>query len=153
MLSVRTLSVADAPAVARTLARIRELSDAPGAPLWTLEGVASELSVGFGFGAFAGASGADLAAFLLFRDAGLEREIMFLGTDPDWRRRGVMNELLDGFIAQSRGLGREVWLEVHRLNSGALGLYRKHGFQEVGRRHRYYADGDDAILMALRSRG
>ncbi|RYJ01809.1 MAG: ribosomal-protein-alanine acetyltransferase, partial [Acetobacteraceae bacterium] len=32
-------------------------------------------------------------------------------------------------------------------NAAALALYRAAGFEEVGRRRRYYADGDDALVM------
>jgi hypothetical protein len=43
--------------------------------------------------------------------------------------------------------GVEVTLEVKAHNSRAIGLYRKHGFVDVGLRRKYYADGSDALLM------
>jgi ribosomal-protein-alanine N-acetyltransferase len=40
-----------------------------------------------------------------------------------------------------------MFLEVAVGNVAALGLYRKHGFSQVGRRPRYYANGSDALVM------
>jgi ribosomal-protein-alanine N-acetyltransferase len=41
----------------------------------------------------------------------------------------------------------EAFLEVKASNKGAQRLYAKLGFEEVGRRRRYYSDGSDAVLM------
>jgi ribosomal-protein-alanine N-acetyltransferase len=39
-------------------------------------------------------------------------------------------------------------LEVRASNQSAIGLYLKHGFEEVGRRKNFYADPqEDAIIM------
>lgn len=43
--------------------------------------------------------------------------------------------------------GVEVVLEVKAHNTRAIGLYRRHGFADVGLRRKYYADGSDALLM------
>lgn len=41
-------------------------------------------------------------------------------------------------------------LEVRASNSVAQSLYRKYGFQVVGRRGRYYSDiNEDAVVMAV----
>ncbi|HUD75342.1 MAG TPA: ribosomal protein S18-alanine N-acetyltransferase [Terracidiphilus sp.] len=48
----------------------------------------------------------------------------------------------------------EVFLEVRASNQPALGLYRRLGFTETGRRVRYYHDPvEDAVLMRLRLEG
>jgi ribosomal-protein-alanine N-acetyltransferase len=39
-------------------------------------------------------------------------------------------------------------LEVKTHNSRAIRLYKRLGFQEVGRRPKFYACGADALLMA-----
>ena len=43
--------------------------------------------------------------------------------------------------------GAAATLEVRADNGGALALYARLGFDEVGRRRRYYPDGGDAVLM------
>ena len=63
---------------------------------------------------------------------------------------GVADALLEAFL----GFGREhlafLTLEVRASNDKAVALYRKHGFEEVGRRRDYYQDPkEDAILMTL----
>jgi ribosomal-protein-alanine N-acetyltransferase len=54
-------------------------------------------------------------------------------------------------LARSRGAER-VFLEVRPSNRGAIALYDQEGFNEIGRRPRYYParDGrEDAIVMAI----
>ena len=42
------------------------------------------------------------------------------------------------------------FLEVRASNLAAQAMYRKFGYEETGRRPRYYKDnGEDAILMTL----
>ncbi|WP_144876965.1 ribosomal protein S18-alanine N-acetyltransferase [Microbacterium sp. 1.5R] len=63
------------------------------------------------------------------------------------RGRALLRALLD--TAADRG-AREVFLEVRADNPGAEGLYRSEGFEEIGRRPRYYQPDDvDAIVMRL----
>jgi ribosomal-protein-alanine N-acetyltransferase len=62
--------------------------------------------------------------------------------------RWLLQELLDD--ARERGCS---WasLEVRENNDPALALYRRAGFEEIGRRKNYYeGDGEDALVMALR---
>lgn len=41
-------------------------------------------------------------------------------------------------------------MEVRAGNAAAIAMYQQHlGFATVGRRRAYYADGEDALLMAL----
>ena len=41
-----------------------------------------------------------------------------------------------------------MFLEVSTRNPAARGLYQQLGFQQVGRRKGYYADGSDALVMS-----
>ncbi|MFN2115594.1 MAG: ribosomal protein S18-alanine N-acetyltransferase [Anaerolineae bacterium] len=68
---------------------------------------------------------------------------------PEWRRHGVGRALLSRLVEEAARLGAvEVTLEVRETNGAARRLYSDHGFEEVGRRPRYYPDtGEDAILM------
>lgn len=81
-----------------------------------------------------------------------EAHIGTLAVHPDWRRRGVGEKLLTELLRQAQALGAQMaTLEVRAGNTGAQGLYRKHGFEEVGRRKRYYHDnGEDALLLTAK---
>ncbi len=68
-----------------------------------------------------------------------------------FQRRGIASELISALINRAKSSAVSViHLEVRESNLSARGLYRKHGFLEVGRRPRYYANPEeDAILYAL----
>jgi RimJ/RimL family protein N-acetyltransferase len=74
--------------------------------------------------------------------------------DAGWRGRGAGSALVLAAIEWSREHGlHKLCLEVFPTNTAALGLYRKFGFVEEGRRVRHYrrTSGElwDAIVMGL----
>lgn len=73
-----------------------------------------------------------------------EAEILTIAVDPAARRRGVGRALVEAALS---GTAR-AHLEVRADNAAARALYEGQGFEVVGRRARYYADGEDALLMA-----
>lgn len=82
---------------------------------------------------------------------GDEAHIVILATHPAWRRKGLAEALLRHIVAQIREIDvTQVTLEVRAGNIAAQQLYKKLGFEEVGRRKRYYRDnGEDALLLTL----
>lgn len=72
-----------------------------------------------------------------------ELYVLGVGVDPGWRRRGVATALVRECLARAS----VVHLEVRASNAAARCLYAGLGFDEVGLRARYYADGDDAVLL------
>ena len=75
-------------------------------------------------------------------------QILKVGTDPAWRRRGIARELLAHVAADARNLGAQtVSLEVRAGNEGAQALYKALGLTPVGTRPRYYSDREDALIM------
>ena len=78
-----------------------------------------------------------------------EAHISTIASDQAWRGRGLGELMLLAMIERSVELGAEmVTLEVRVSNTVAQNLYRKYGFEYVGRRPRYYRDNDeDADLM------
>jgi ribosomal protein S18 acetylase RimI-like enzyme len=57
-----------------------------------------------------------------------------VAVDPDLQGRGVATALVQAGLAAMRDLGvTEVRLEVRPWNRGALRLYEKTGWREVGR--------------------
>jgi ribosomal-protein-alanine N-acetyltransferase len=83
-----------------------------------------------------------------------EAEILSMGVSPLWQRVGLGTGLLEGLArAARRGEAKRIFLEVAEDNAPALGLYRKLGFVEIGRRKRYYERPDrepvDALTLVL----
>jgi ribosomal-protein-alanine N-acetyltransferase len=81
-----------------------------------------------------------------------EAHIATLAVHPNYRGQGLAKRLLLHALREAylEG-GRTALLEVREGNQAAQVMYQKFGFEEVGRRKRYYKDnGEDAILMKLR---
>ena len=80
-----------------------------------------------------------------------EVHIATLATHPEFRRRGIAKQLLVEALENAYTEGaRAAFLEVRAGNVSAGRMYQKFGFEEVGRRERYYKDNnEDAILMTL----
>ena len=77
-----------------------------------------------------------------------EVHILNIAVQPDCCRRGIGRALLGQTLAQARQTGaHRANLEVRRSNRAAIGVYRKFGFETVSVRHKYYADGEDGLLM------
>jgi len=82
-----------------------------------------------------------------------EAHVLNICIDPLAQSRGLGRQLLRALVqlAADRGAQR-VFLEVRPSNAPALALYHSEGFNEIGRRPRYYpaAQGrEDAVVMAI----
>ena len=94
---------------------------------------------------------AAVVGFVVASLIGEEAELESIAVAAEAQRRGIGGQLLDHLLVELRsGSATRVNLEVRASNGLALGLYRRHGFGETGRRIGYYADPvEDAVLMAL----
>lgn len=82
--------------------------------------------------------------------AGDDYEIRKIGVLPEHRRFGVAKQLLNSASDLAATLlmrNARCLIDVAANNTGALTFYARLGFKEIARRKRYYANGDDAILM------
>ena len=79
---------------------------------------------------------------------GEQAQVQLIGVAEMYRRCGRGGMILEDLISIAREKGvKHVFLEVRVSNSPALLLYLKHGFSGLYARSRYYADGEDAIVM------
>jgi len=80
-----------------------------------------------------------------------EAHVATIATHPDHRRQGIARKLLTYALRYMSKEGAVTsFLEVRESNHAAQEMYRKFGYEAVGRRKRYYKDTDeDAILMTL----
>lgn len=90
--------------------------------------------------------GGALLGFAIGWSVAGESEVMELAVHPEARRQGIGVALLRALIAEC-GEG-PTFLEVRASNAPAIALYEREGFQRVGVRRGYYADGEDALLMS-----
>jgi len=97
------------------------------------------------------AEGSDRAplGFVLARRFGDLLEIDLVGVRAEHRRAGIARSLLAGLVEEETEMGlAEARLELAASNDPARALYLGLGFMVVGRRTRYYPDGDDALLLS-----
>ena len=81
--------------------------------------------------------------------AGPVAELTDIAIDECHCRQGFGQHLLNEFLMAMRHRGvEEVQLEVRAVNGPAIRLYARSGFQQVGKRTGYYADGTDALLYS-----
>jgi ribosomal-protein-alanine N-acetyltransferase len=83
------------------------------------------------------------------RGAADEEELLLIAVHPDYRGRGIGHALLRRFIAdaEARGAVRQ-FLEM-RDGNPADSLYRRAGFEPIGRRRNYYRGAAKGPLDAI----
>ena len=92
----------------------------------------------------------DIVGFSGFWMMMQEAHIIAIGVRDGYRRLGIGEGLLIATIELAQIVNANiVTLEVRASNKTAQDLYKKHDFQVVGRRLKYYSsDGEDAIIMS-----
>jgi ribosomal-protein-alanine N-acetyltransferase len=147
---IEILTLRHLPELVEIMDQVYQRTSQPIGGVWTRDLLKQELGIGQGLGLRV--DGFGLAAFMLFRLYDKHREITVLATHPDRQRRGDMAFLLS-YALERRSPNEGIWLEVHAQNVAALALYGSLGFQQVGRRAKYYRDGGDAVLLTLTAVG
>ena len=83
-----------------------------------------------------------------------EAHILNVCIDPAEQGQGYGRRLLRALVSIAHGHGAQrIFLEVRPSNPHAIALYHDEGFNEIGRRPRYYpapnGAREDAIVMAM----
>ncbi len=93
-----------------------------------------------------------LVAYGIMSVAAGEAHLLNLCVDPDHHGQGLASRLLAHLMESARrGNAALLFLEVRPSNRAARELYRRRGFETIGRRKRYYPapDGrEDALVLA-----
>jgi len=78
-----------------------------------------------------------------------ETDMMNVAVAHDARRQGIAQKLIEALAEQLKVQGSHcLTLEVRASNAPAIGLYRKLGFIQVGRRPGYYRNPkEDALIL------
>ena len=98
------------------------------------------------FGAF---DGDVLAGYVCLEWVLDEGSLTDIATSPEQRKKGIAKALMQALLSEAEQRGLQfVTLEVRESNQPAINLYRSFGFDDVGKRPRYYKDPvEDALLM------
>ncbi len=94
----------------------------------------------------------DIVSYAIVMPVLDEAELLNIGVAADQQRKGWGQAMLQAVLnwAVTRGMQR-MFLEVRASNAPAIGLYRKVGYAEIGKRRGYYRNAqgsEDALLMA-----
>lgn len=77
-----------------------------------------------------------------------EASVHTIGVDPGYQGQGIGTALLRALLTRADEVRAPVFLEVRTDNDRAQELYRRHGFERIGLRKRYYhPSGADAYTM------
>ncbi len=118
----------------------------PEGEVWEAAAIAVQLALPGVFGLLDSRGGMVLA-----RVAADEAEILALAVVPAARRQGLGAALLAAAEARAAGRGAAVmYLEVAERNAAARALYAHASYAFAGRRHGYYRDGGDALVLKKR---
>lgn len=87
--------------------------------------------------------------FLMARHAPGEAELLLIAVLPEHRGNGIGLRLIELLKNQVKNLGGErIYLEMRQNNSAEF-LYRKAGFEPIGKRPQYYRLADGSRLDAI----
>lgn len=81
-----------------------------------------------------------------------EAHLLNISVSPDEQGQGVGRKMMEAMIEKAKNEAETMFLEVRPSNAGAIALYRKLGFNEIGTRKGYYPaenGREDAIMFAL----
>jgi ribosomal-protein-alanine N-acetyltransferase len=142
---IRGMISVDAPAV------LSILQESPEATLWSENAILESIMHAV---AWVAEQDGRVAGFLIGQVAADEFEILNIGVAAAYRRRGIASGLVREALKRARmGGARNAHLEVRASNEAAISLYRRHGFQQCGRRMQYYQyPREDAILLSVEMR-
>lgn len=92
-----------------------------------------------------------VTGYMVFYVADVEAHIMNLAVNPTERKQGHAGRLLTQALMLFRESDvSECYLEVREHNTDAQRLYKRFGFEAIGRRKGYYEEtGEDALVMQL----
>ena len=88
-----------------------------------------------------------LIGYAIFLNSGLEADIIYICTEPKFRRMGVATSIIEKYISDERI--RNLFIEVEDTNHRAINFYKGLKFEIVGIRYKYIR-GHDAYIMVKR---
>ena len=140
-MEIRRMNLQDAPAIAQL--EIACFSDP-----WSEKSIASEVENPLSYWLVADDNGT-IAGYIGSQSVLDGADMMNLAVAPAYRRKGIAQALVNALVEhlQSNGI-IALLLEVRVSNEPAIALYEKMGFEQVGRRPKYYHNPrEDALIL------
>lgn len=143
------MTLAIGPATVHDLASVAAIERAAFSDPWSLRSFREALDSGSVYFACARSDAGSVLGYVVAWFVADQGEIANIAVAPDQRGRGVGRALLDAALGEAAARGiSAVFLEVRDSNQRARELYASRGFEEVGRRRRYYRRPvEDAIVL------
>lgn len=121
---------------------------------WSAQAYADELSRGHARVWVAREDAAPIVGYVLAHRIADELHVLSVAVEPLRRRRGTARALLaEALRIEAQAGARVAWLEVRAGSAAARALYEALGFRGAMVRKRYYADGEDALVMTRALQG
>jgi len=143
------MTFAIGPAKVHDLASVAVIERTAFSDPWSLRSFREALDSGSVYFACARSDAGSVLGYVVAWFVADQGEIANIAVSPDQRGRGVGRALLDAALGEAAARGiAAVFLEVRDSNQRARELYASRGFEEVGRRRRYYRRPvEDAIVL------
>ena len=143
------MTVAIGPATVHDLAFVAAIERVAFSDPWSLRSFREALDSGSVYFACARSDAGGVLGYVVAWFVADQGEIANIAVAPDQRGHGVGRALLDAALGEAAARGiSAVFLEVRDSNQRARELYASRGFEEVGRRQRYYRRPvEDAIVL------
>lgn len=95
-------------------------------------------------------SGGQCVAYSIYQVIFHEAHLLNIAVSKASQAKGLGSELLEAALADSEQRGAlSFFLEVRPSNLKARKLYEAKGFKSLMEREKYYADGENALIMVL----
>ncbi len=89
-----------------------------------------------------------VVGYVIARLIGKKGHIIAIAVEPDCRRHGIGRALMKSVTQVLRSQGaEELFLEVRASNKAAIKFYEELGFHQIQLIPKYYADGEDGVLL------
>jgi ribosomal-protein-alanine N-acetyltransferase len=91
-----------------------------------------------------------MIAFVIYTVTVDEMEILQIVVHPEYQGQQIGSRIMRFLFESCREKSlKKIYLEVASSNNSAIAFYNKFGFKDVHIRHKYYFNGDSAIIKEI----
>ena len=114
---------------------------------WTDEMFYSAFNTGRFFG-FKIENESEIVGFITYSITDDSSDLESIVVKADYRGKGLGKLLIENYLNSAKEKGvKNFFLEVRKSNLTAISLYEKSGYKVINERKKYYADGENALVL------